>query len=473
MNKIMKKSLFNIILLGILAVSISGCEKFLDINQDPNRPTVPPINGLLASTTQQTGLNFFRVSNTGSYYAQYLASPNAASPTDVYDRIDLSSTWFSLYDNLADIYDMEKLAVEQGSTEHLGAAKIMKAINMSLVISMFGDAPFTEAFSGENLSPAYDSEESIHNACVTLLDEGIAEMRKNSPIRLGTTQDFIHGGNKTNWIRTAFAVKARLLNRLTRKSTYSATAVLSAVDSAYTSAAQEAAVRTFAVRNPWAGVARNNAALVLDGWISDNLIKAMNGTHKGVVDPRLPRYTDTTRFGDFRGTPNGRGRIGTGTTRDECYLTINNFYSADLAPLFIATFEEVKMIEAEAALRANLRPRANTAYRAAITAQMNKVGVAATARDAYLNHPNVNVGEANLALSHIFTEKYLIMFLHPETWVDARRFDYAYAGWTPPVGALLPQPIRRVDWPDSERVRNSRNVPEVPVLSTRLWFDRP
>jgi hypothetical protein len=470
----MKKILLNISVWGMLAVGITGCEKFLDINEDPNRPTVPPINGLLASITQQTGLNYFRTSNTSAYYTQYLASPNAASPTDVYDRIDLSGTWFSLYDNLADIYDMEQMAIQSNSSEHLGVAKITKAINMSLVIAMFGDAPFTEAFTGTNYAPKYDSEESIHNACVALLDEGIAELRKtNSALRLGTAQDFIHGGNRTLWIRTAYAVKARLLNRLTRKGSYSAAAVLSAVDSAYTLPAQEAAVRTFAVRNPWAGVARNNAALVLDGWISDNLIKAMNGSRKGVVDPRLPRYTDTTRFGDFRGTPNGRGRIGTGTTRDECYLTVNNFYSADAAPLFIATLEEVKMIEAEAALRANQRTRAYSAYRAAIIAQMNKVGVSAANRDAYLGHPNVDVGEANLALSHIFTEKYLVMFLHPETWVDARRFDYAYAGWTPPIGSLLPEPIRRVDWPDSERVRNAGNVPEVPVLSTRLWFDRP
>jgi hypothetical protein len=470
----MKKVILNISVLGMLAVSLAGCEKYLDINQDPNRPTVPPINGLVAAATQQTALNFQRTGNTASYYTQYLASPNAASPTDVYDRIDLSGTWFSLYDNMADIYDLEKMAIAQGSSEHLGVAKIMKAINMSLVISMFGDVPYDEAFAGENYTPGYNSEEQIHNNCLTLLDEGIAELRKTtSPIRLGAAQDFIHGGNRTSWIRTGFAVKARLLNRLSKKSSYSAAAVLSAVDSAYTSVAQDASLKTFAVRNPWAAVARNNAALVLDGWISDNLVKAMNGTRTGIFDPRLRRYTDTTRFGDYRGTPNGRGRIGTGTTRDECYLTINNFYSADNAPLFIATFEEMKMIEAEAALRANNRPRAYAAYNAAITAHMNKVGIAAADRTTYMAHPSVAVGEANLSLANIFREKYILMFLHPESWVDARRFDYAYPGFTLPQGSLLTEPIRRVDYPDSERQRNAANVPALPPLTQKLWFDRP
>ncbi len=470
----MKQKFFNITSLAILVLVFSGCEKYLDINQDPNRPTVPPINGLLASVTQQTALNFQRVGNTTSYYVQYLASPNASSPTDVYDRVDLSGTWRSLYDNLADVYDMETMATQQNSTEHLGVAKILRAVNMSLVTILFGDAPYTEAFAGENYIPKYDTEESIHNTCITLLDEGIAELRKTtSPVRLGTTQDFIHGGNRTLWIRTAFAFKAKLLTRLSKKSTYNAANVLSAIDSAYTGNLQDAALRTFAVRNPWAAVARNNAALVLDGWISDNLVKAMDGTRTGIFDPRLRRYTDTTRYGDYRGTPNGKGRVGTGTTRDECYLTINNYYSADNAPLFMATFEEMKMIEAEAALRANNRPRAWTAYQAGITAQMTKVGIASADRDTYLNNPAINVGEAGLSLPVIFREKFIIMFLHPEAWVDARRFDYAYPDFTLPQGALLTEPIRRVDWPDSERSRNSNNVPALPPLTQRLWFDTP
>ncbi len=470
----MKKIIFHLSAIGLLALTLTGCEKFLDVNTDPNRPTAPPIDGLLAATTQQSGLNVFRTGNTSSYYVQYLASPNAASPTDVYDRIDLSGSWRSLYDNMADIYDLEQQAIAANSSEHLGVSKVLKALNLSMVYPIFGNAPYTQAFSGENYTPAYDSEESLHNTCLTLLDEGIAELRKTtSGLRLGTTQDFIHAGNRTAWIRTAYALKARLLNRVSKKGSYSAAAVLSAVDSAFTSNAQDAALRTFAVRNPWAGVARNNAALVLDGWISDNLVKAMDGSRTGIFDPRLRRYTDTTRFGDYRGTPNGRGRIGTGTTRDESYLTINNFYSADNAPLFIITFEEIKMIEAEAALRANTRTRAYNAYLAGITAHMNKVGITAGNRDTYLANATINPGEAGLSLTDIFREKYVIMFLHPESWVDARRFNYGYKGFTLPQAALLTQAIRRADWPDSERQRNAANVPALPPLTENLWFDRP
>ena len=119
----------------LLAVTIIGssCKKYLDINNDPNRPTEAPINGFLAATTQNTGLNVFRVANAGpNYYVQYFASPNASSPTDIYDRVDYSTLWRNLYDNMTDLYDLQELSIKLNSSAHLGMAKVMMAINLSL-----------------------------------------------------------------------------------------------------------------------------------------------------------------------------------------------------------------------------------------------------------------------------------------------------------------------------------------------------
>jgi len=56
------------ILIALFAGSLlnTSCKKYLDINNDPNRPTEAPINGLLAATTQNTGLNIFSCSQCGS-----------------------------------------------------------------------------------------------------------------------------------------------------------------------------------------------------------------------------------------------------------------------------------------------------------------------------------------------------------------------------------------------------------------------
>ncbi|MEJ8817210.1 SusD/RagB family nutrient-binding outer membrane lipoprotein [Lacibacter sp. H407] len=456
----------------LLLIGFTGCKKYLDINYDPNRPTEPTINGILAATTQNTGLNVFRAANVSNYYVQYFASPNSNSPTDIYDRVDFSTTWRLLYDNMADIYDLEQLAIKNGSTAHLGMAKVMMAINLSLTLNMWGNIPFNEALSGKILSPKYDNAQDLHARCLTLLDEGIVELRKNPTITVTNNADFLHAGNRTYWIRTAFSMKARLLNQLSKTAAYNAANVLAAVDSSYTAAAQEAKVSVFTLRNPWATLARNNAALVLDAWLSSNLIQSMNGVRFGYVDPRISRFTDTTRFGDYRGTRNGAGRVGTGTNRDECYLTTNGFYSADAAPLFVITLEEIKFIEAEAALRASLPARAYTAYIAGITAHMNKLGISTANRDTYLARPEIGVGQGNLTLPILFREKYIIMFLSPEAWVDARRFNYAYTGFQLPQSSLLTEPIRRIDYPSTEQSLNSTNVPQVPALTQKLWWDQ-
>jgi hypothetical protein len=71
-------------------------------------------------------------------------------------------------------------------------------------------------------------------------------------------------------------------------------------------------------------------------------------------------------------------------------------------------------------------------------------------------------------------EKYVALFLHPETWNDARRIDYQYKDMTLPANhnpELNGQFIRRQIYPDSETSRNSANVPSVTLLD-RIWWDQ-
>ncbi len=470
-------------LITVLLLSGSGCKKYLDINTDPNRPTEPSIGGLLTTTTHNTAVNVFRVANITSYYVQYLASPNSNSPTDIYDRVDFSGTWRNLYDVMADLYDLEQQAIKLNSSAHLGMSKIMMAINLSMVINLWGDAPFTEALTGVNLKPKYDNAQQLYSRCITLLDEGIIELRKTPTVTIVPATDFFHGPTlananawnstaRINWIRTAFTIKARLLNQVSKTPGYNSANVLSAIDSSYINATQESRVTIFPVRNPWGTVSRNQASLVLDGWLSSNFVDAMNGTTYGYTDPRLPRLTNLTRFNDYRGTRNGRGRVGTGTTNDESTLVLAGYFSGDASPLFVATFEEVKFIEAEAALRSGATTRAYNAYIAGIRASMDKIGVATPARDVYLALPQIAVSASNLTLVDVFREKYKAMFLQPVSFDDARRFNFAYTGFQLPLNAVLNAPIRRVDYPTSELSLNNGNVKSVASLLDRLWWDQ-
>jgi hypothetical protein len=467
------------------AVVFGSCKKgYLDINEtNPNQTQSPTLNGLLASVTYQTGVNVQRAGNITSYYVQYLASPNASGGSDIYDDVDRSSLWFvaaptlgneggGIYNTLRDERVMLSKAIASNAYRHIGVAKVTEAINMSTIIDMFGDVPYSNALDSSNFTPQYDKAEDIFNACLKLLDEAVVEFDKPNPaINLDASSDVIHNGNATAWKKTAYALKARLLNRLSETTTYNPTAILDALSKAYTSNADDAQITKFAVRSPWNLVAANNANLILDGWMSEQSIQAMNGTTYGVFDPRIKYITDTTKFGDYRGTPNGKGRTGTGTNREESYLSLTGFYSKSGAPLLLVTFAEMKFIEAEASFGLD-KVRSYAAYLAGISAHMDKLGVTATEKNAYLSNPAVAVGVANFTKDHIFKEKYIAMFLHPESWTDARRYDYKYKDFTLPQNAVLPTFIRRAGYPSTEKDRNGSNVPSVGSLADKLWWDK-
>lgn len=472
------------IFMLVFFIPTTSCKKFLDVNTNPNNPTSAPINGLLTRATLNVGLNVYRVGNITSYYVQYLASPNPDGPTDTYDRIDASGTWTSLYDNMTDIYDLEKLAKESGATQYQGVAKILMAMDLHLVHNLWGAAPYSEAFSGVTNTPKFDEATVIFQTCLTLLDEGITLLQQpGSKITIPTTAvnpDLIHRGVTAAWIRTAHALKARLLNQLSKTTQYNTANIFTELAAAYTAPAQDAFISTFNIRNPWAQAAVNNAAQSLDAWLSQHYVNQMRDTPSFAnADPRLPLIASRTKPAlvnagyPYLGTRNGKGRVGTGTTQDESYLSTTGFYSSTTSPLYIITYDEMKFIEAEVAFRTNDKTRAYAAYLDGTRANMNKVGVSAANRDLYVNHPSVSVGAAALTLRDIFREKYRALFLTPVTWDDARRFDYQYTLFQLPLNVRTTTFVRRLVYPTVELTRNGANVPTVTDVTQKLWWDMP
>ncbi|HEY9261858.1 SusD/RagB family nutrient-binding outer membrane lipoprotein, partial [Chitinophaga sp.] len=146
------------------------------------------------------------------------------------------------------------------------------------------------------------------------------------------------------------------------------------------------------------------------------------------------------------------------------------FYSRGGAPLLVVTNAECRFIAAEAAFRNGDKKTAYDNYILGITANMDKVGVDTAKRNAYLRNPIVGVGQGAITLDLILKEKYAAQFLHPDTWNDARRYDYQYKNFNLPVDAKLTTFIRRLAYPDTEKSRNGANMPSV-KLTDHIWWD--
>jgi hypothetical protein len=459
------------------AVSFAGCKKYFSLDNNPNLVPNPPLVNMITTATSKAGINSYNVGSAVAPYVQYLANPSASAASDTYEQVDFGGTWDALYFAMADLTDMKAKAVAQNSSEYIGVADVLLSYQLTLVNDLWGSAPFSEAFNPQQFYPKYDSEQQVYATSVSLINEAITQLTKtDAVIKLPTTgADFIHNGSRTAWLKTAYALKARLLNKLSKTSTYDAAGVLTALNNSYTSNADDAGMASFQTRNPWATVAINNAGNSLGGWLSEQLVDALNGTTYGLFDPRIRKITDPTVTGTFLGTVNGAGNRppGANTTKDECYVSQNSPWTSATAPLLLVSYAETKFIEAEAALRSNDRPRAYAAYLAGINANMDKLQVpAGTERTTYLSSPTVAVGAAALTLDLIFKEKYVATYLNPEAWNDARRYDYKYKGFTLPANAKLTDFIRRLAYPTVERSKNGANVPAPAPLTDRIFWDK-
>ena len=471
--------------LGLLAFIGVGCNDYLDINDDPNNPTSAPIEGLMINTTFETTRNTQRVGSTTSFFVQHFASPNASTGTDIHDAVSYGGTWSSLYFNIGDLVTLIDQAEELGAPHYSGPARIMKAYNLSLLVNMFGDVPYSEAFSSEILQPVYDNSESIYQEIQALISDGIMDMSAEESAAAPGQDDFIFGGDLQAWTRTAYALRARILNHYSKTGNYDPAGVLTAVDNAFSSSNEDFEMSFFSspieAQNQWYRTAVLNAGLNLGGWLSTQVVDQLNGNTFGVVDPRIEFITEPasdTAFaelvGQYIGTRNGAGRGDAPEQGVRAVLAVGSYYAlSSTQPLEMITYSELKFIEAEAALAQNNRERAYAAYEEGIRSHMEKLGVDSESIDAYWAEPSVSVGAANLSVNEIMKEKYIATFLNPETWNDARRFDYQYEGFEAPANSALGgEMIRLVRYPDSELQRNQANIPNRTMLD-RVFWDLP
>jgi hypothetical protein len=474
MKKLIKRILSVILIAGVM----TSCEDYLDVNTNPNQPTEVSLNLLMAHASYKTGNNIQLAGNITSYYVQYLASPNVNGSKDIHEAQPYDGTWQALYRMMGTISDLEVQAEEEGASHYLGAAKILKAINLGLTVDLWGDVPYSQAFFAEYLKPQYDDDEVLYDEIFALLDAGIVAFSAADQESILGDDDFVYGGGDDAaelWIKMAHTLKARYLLH-----TGASAATIFAELALGIQSNPENGDITFSsqgpdVYNPWANVARSQEALILDGWVSQQLADAMNGTTFGVVDPRLPFMFGETDDGSYIGVQNGEGRpSGTGVAGDFSTLVRGTYYASDDSPILIITLAEAKFIEAEVALAANDLPRAYQAYIDGIEAHMDMIGVDPGDAATYVANPAVSVGSANITRALIMKEKYVAMFLNPEAWNDARRFDYAYEDMTLPANhnpTLNGQFVRRLAYPDTETSRNLQNVPEVTILD-RIWWDQ-
>ena len=416
----------------VLALALA-CESYTeDLNTDPNQFSSAPPELIIGQT--QLGWMQLATSNNARYAGifmnhftgedrQYVAVNQYSTTASDYD-----DTWDdSFVDGIAAAQLTKQLATEGGNTILVGIAQICEAAIFGEMAALFGDIPFSQANDVEKFpEPAYDSQADVLAGIQTILDQAIANV--------GSAEASLYAGNRLSsgatWAEVAHSLKARYYliakdypNALTSARNGIDTPEKSLVTQHTTSSDTENLYYQFMVdeRDGYLGATESH------------LLHLLNGTSARVI----ATPGDAERL-DFYFTPYSDG------TGHAPNVTDSGVF-AETAPMNIISYEEVKLIEAEAANRTN--------DAGDVTAFNELRGYLATQYGSSFPDTASASGSAGL-LMEILEEKYITLIGDLQPYHDIRR-TANMLNVPPKTGTVIPQ---RFIYPQVEIDANG-NVP--------------
>lgn len=517
----MKKILIPI--FGATLLFFNSCsDDYLDVNKNVNEAynnQLTPKDRLSAAETviyrtQANTMNRFGnlMMNAWAGNVYFYASPygdefRMRADAQFYDDI-----WDNLYLGVANYQAIIDSPVAANYPHHVAIAKIMKAYYMQMIVDLYNDAPYSEAFKGQaNKNPKYDKGKDIYkglmgelNQALTLLNQTPASTSYNlvaneDPIFAATSADV------SNWRKMANTVKLKMLVRLSnctdpevitwRDAELQVLAPLTTnptnnfinadvrINPGYTSAS---AVQ----RNPFyqaygrvdidANDLNTNFRVT---FASDHIVKSLRGLTpetSGVIDSRLTRLFVANGIeapnispGNYNGQVQGANQVPGATEGDFATLGLFMLFNSgtntasvlSALPGYILTVSEVKFLQAEAATvyPATMAFNAQTSFNEGVTQSFVTFGSTATAATSYLSaiatKPGIGWNASTNKIQAIQYQKWIALTnINPtETFISYTKTGYPVLPM--PIGSYYPTRPKRLMYPQSEYISNTANVP--------------
>ncbi len=287
------------LLAGVVMCS-GGCNNWLDVNTNPNGPQsvsailyLPPMLHWMVTSPQFDGRFVGR-------YAQEWTLP--ATSLTTWDRMGYdpasdngAQQWRDVYWSLGqNLIDMNAKAEAEQRWDLLGVGLILKAWGWQVLTDLHGEIIIKEAFEPGRTSFDYDTQDYAYQEVARLLDSAIVLLRRTDgavdPVYLAQG-DHIYNGSRLQWLKLAWGMKALMLNHFSNKTVYDPAAVMAAVDSSFTSNADDALLSypgtslDFQDYNFW-GRTRNNITTYRQTQFILGLMNSTANTTGSISTPR-------------------------------------------------------------------------------------------------------------------------------------------------------------------------------------------
>lgn len=201
--------------VAALAGSLAGCDFIQPVVENPNAVPVATLDQILVGVT--VNHYYEEESQSARIAAMFLQQMNGTDrqfetmSEYVLTEEDAADLMDDLYVGgaLVDIRNGIRKAETDGRRVYAGIFKVYEAFEMGMAASEYGDLPYSEAVNPEIENPALDTQRSVYDAVLLLLDEAIADLQSGEGAGPGGA-DFAYGGNVDRWVAAAHTLKARL-----------------------------------------------------------------------------------------------------------------------------------------------------------------------------------------------------------------------------------------------------------------------
>ncbi|MFZ6012056.1 MAG: SusD/RagB family nutrient-binding outer membrane lipoprotein [Bacteroidota bacterium] len=483
----MKKLLSIYIILFIF----TACGDLLDRNEDPKRATQAPA-ATLFSNAQKNLVDIMTTPNVNSNIFRLLAQQWTETTYTDESRFDLSTRnipqnfWNALYrDVLGDLKEA-KTAIENAdptftdpvvNQNQWAITEVVEVYTYFVLVSTFGNIPYSEAIDVENVFPRYEDAKTIHYDLIARLDQTLTQLDPAGE-SFGEA-DLIYGGDVEKWIKFNNTLKLKLGMMIADVDPTTARTVVEQAAPNVINSNDDNAVFSYLDAPPntnpiWVNLVQSGRK---DFVAANTLVDVMNT----LEDPRRDKYfTTITEFEDDGETPKGTVFIGGIYGSSNNYASFSKPADAITAPSFEALlmdYSETEFFLAEAAERGmNVGGTAQEHYNNAITASITYWGGSEDEAAEYLANPAVAYATAEGDFRQkIGVQKWIALFNRGfEAWTEWRRLDYP--ALTMPEDPIADMPIRYT-YPVNEQNLNTQNYNEAAaaiggdLVTTPLFWD--
>ena len=361
--KIIRIAGIAVLMSAFLFIFDSCTKNFEEINTDPDNPLLEQaapdmlLTDAIEVLTDRVHEIFFGEEMGNCWVQQHAKVQYTDEDRYIYRTSVVNAAWTSLYANSGmDVQALYDVAVSKQNENYQGVALVLKAYIVSLITDLWGPVPYTQAFTGSgNLSPAYDSQESIYRDLLAKLEEANSLMNPDGDAIGG---DILYNNDIMKWKKFANTLKLRLLLRMSAKDAAFVTTemqkILNAPDTYPIFEGNEDNAALWYLgsapnNHPW-----NENRKTRDDHRVSNTIIDIQWTNSPYVDWRLCLYADLDGNNTYEGMPNGltssqaASYNGNGIKNTS---KVGAWFTAATAPGMLMSFAELKFILSEAAYK--------------------------------------------------------------------------------------------------------------------------